>query len=65
MKQNKKTKKQQDPHKRAALPFRKWRLREKRGQENGPKAEKDKTERATGLGRRTREEITYRKMGSN
>ena len=29
----------------------------KRGQENGPKAEKDKTERATGLGRRTREEI--------
>ena len=26
-------------------------------QENGPKAEKDKTERATGLGRRTKEEI--------
>ena len=44
----------------------KWRLREK-GQENGPKAEKDKTERVTlltGLGRRTREEI-YRKVGSN
>ena len=30
----------------------------KRGQENGPKAEKDKTETATGLGRRTREEIS-------
>ena len=29
----------------------------KGGQENGPKAEKDKTERAAGLGRRTREEI--------
>ena len=29
----------------------------KRSQENGPKAEKDKTERATGLGRRTKEEI--------
>ena len=28
-----------------------------KGQENGPKTEKDKTERATGLGRRTREEI--------
>ena len=27
------------------------------GQKNGPKAEKDKTERATKLGRRTREEI--------
>ena len=27
----------------------------KRGQENGPKAEKDKTKRATGVGRRTRE----------
>ena len=30
---------------------------EKRGQENGPKAEKDKTGRATGLGRRTKEKI--------
>ena len=29
----------------------------KRGQENGPKAETDKTERPTTLGRRTREEI--------
>ena len=27
------------------------------GEENGPKAEKDKTEIVTGLGRRTREEI--------
>ena len=30
----------------------------KRGQERGPKASTDKTERATGLGRRTREEIS-------
>ena len=29
----------------------------KRSQENRPKAEKDKRERATGLGRRTKEEI--------
>ena len=29
----------------------------KKDQENGPKTEKDKTERVTGLGRRTREEI--------
>ena len=29
----------------------------KRGQEHGPKAEKDPTERATELGRRRREEI--------
>ena len=29
----------------------------KSGQENGPKAEKDKTEIVTGLGRTTREEI--------
>ena len=28
----------------------------KRSQDNGPKTEKDKTERATGLGRRTRED---------
>ena len=48
-----------------SLPFGKWRFREKEVlKENGPKAEKDKTERATGLGRRTREEI-YRKVGSN
>ena len=31
------------------------------GQENGPKAEKDKTERARALGRRTREEIYIEK----
>ena len=36
----------------------------KRSQENGPKTEKDKTERATGLGRITKEEI-YNKVGSN
>ena len=29
----------------------------KQNQENGPKAEKNKTETATGLGRRTKEEI--------
>ena len=34
----------------------KWRFREK-GQENGAKAEKDKTERVTGLGRTTRKKI--------
>ena len=45
-------------------PFRKWRFRGKKDQENGPKAETDKTEIATGLGKRTREEI-YRKVGSN
>ena len=32
-------------------------MREKRSQENGPRAEKDKTEIAAGLGRRTKEEI--------
>ena len=38
----------------------------KRGQENGPKAEKDKTKRATGPDRRTKEAIyIYRKVGSN
>ena len=49
------SKQRQEPHKIAYLS-------ENGGlggksQENGPKAEKDKTERATGLGRRTREEI--------
>ena len=39
-----------------SLPFGKWRFREK-GHDNGTKAEKDKAERATGLGRRTKEEI--------
>ena len=37
--------------------FRKMKVSGKRSQENGPKAEKDKTERATGLGRRTKDEI--------
>ena len=37
--------------------FRNMEVYGKRGQENGAKAEKDKTERAKGLGRRTREEI--------
>ena len=35
----------------------KWRFRGEKGQEKGPNAEEDKTEIATGLGRRTREEI--------
>ena len=39
--------------------FQKMEVQEKKSQENGPKVEKDKTERATGLGRR------YRKVGSN
>ena len=33
----------------------------KRCQENGPKAERDQTERATGLGRRIKEEIYIEK----
>ena len=37
--------------------FRKLQVQGKRGQENGPKARKGKTEKATGLGRRTREVI--------
>ena len=37
--------------------FRKMKVLRKRCQENGPKANKDKTERVTGQGRRTREEI--------
>ena len=41
-----------------SLPIGKWRFREKEVTAGEwPKAEKDKTERATGLGRRTREEI--------
>ena len=44
------------PHKRAYLSE-SGGLGEKSGQENGPKAEKDQTERATGLGRRTRGDI--------
>ena len=53
---NHSNKQKQEPHKK--LPtFRKMEVSGKRGQENGPKAEKDNTERANGLGRRTREEI--------
>ena len=37
--------------------FQKMEVMGKTDQENGPKAEKDKTELATGLGRRIREEI--------
>ena len=39
-----------------SLLFRKWKFWEKNDREHGPKAEKDKTEVWTGLGRRTREE---------
>ena len=45
-----KNNKKQEPHKRAYLSE-----NVKRGQKNGPKAKKDKTERATGHGRRTRD----------
>ena len=38
------------------LPFGKWRFVEEKVRRNGPKAEKDNTARATGLGKRTREE---------
>ena len=37
-----------------SLPFRKWRFREKKIRRMG---QKDKTERVTGVGRRTREEM--------
>ena len=37
--------------------FQKLEVQGKKDQENGPKAEKGKTEKVTGLGRRTREEI--------
>ena len=37
--------------------FRKMKVQGKRSQENGPTAKQDKTERATGLGRRTKEGI--------
>ena len=47
--------KKQEPHKRAHLSENGG-IGKKR-QENGPKAQKDKIERATGLARRTREEI--------
>ena len=46
--------KKDEPHKRAYLSE-KGGLG-KKDQENGPKAEKDKAEIVTGLGRRTREE---------
>ena len=42
--------KQQPRATQKSLPFGKWRtIGEKKSQENGPKAKKDKTERATGL----------------
>ena len=37
--------------------FQKIEVQQKTDQENGPKADKDKTETATGLGRKTREDI--------
>ena len=40
-----------------SLSFRKWRFRAGKSQENGQNAEQEKTERATGLGRRTKEEV--------
>ena len=52
-----KTKQNKTRRSQKSLPFGKWRFIEKRSQENGPKAEEDETERAAGLGRRTKEEI--------
>ena len=56
------SKKQNKNHTKSP-PFGKWRFRGKRGQENGPKAETDKTERATGLGRRKRGESWIKLTG--
>ena len=50
---SKNTLQKQEPHKRAYL-LENGGYGKQRGQENGPKAEKEKTERVTGLGRRTR-----------
>ena len=50
----KKTKNKQTRATQKSLPFGKRKFREKRGQENGPKAEKDTIQRATGLGRRSK-----------
>ena len=47
--------KRQEPLKRACLPEN--RGLGKKGKEDGPKAETDKTETVTGLGSRTREEM--------
>ena len=49
--------KQKDKSHTKEPTFRKMEVYVKRGQENGPKVKEDKTERATGLGRRTREKI--------
>ena len=53
---NRSTTIKQEPHKRAYLSEN-GRFREKQIRRIGPKTEKDKTEIATSLGRRTREEI--------
>ena len=53
---NAQTKKKDKSHTKEPT-FRKMKVYGKRGQENGPKAEKDNTEIATGLDQRTREEI--------
>ena len=59
---SKKKKDKKDTQK--CLPFKNWRFRET-GQENGPKIEKDKTERATGLGAEEQESRVRHKVGSN
>ena len=46
-----------------SLPFRKWRFREKVVRRMGQKQKKDKTERAKGLRRRTREAEEIPKSG--
>ena len=50
-------KKKKATQKRLETSFRKMEVYGKRGQKNGPKSERDKTERATGLGRKIGEEI--------
>ena len=52
LKQNKK----QEPHIKEPT-FQKTEIYGGKGQDNGPKSEKDQRERATGLGRKTRDEI--------
>ena len=55
--QNAQTTKNKSHTKEPTVPLGKWRFRETISQKYGPKAEKDKTERAAGLARRTKEEI--------
>ena len=53
----KRSNKQKDKSYTKQPTFRKMEVSGKRGQEHGPKSEKDQIERATGLGRRTIEDL--------